>query len=172
MTVKELTTKEYPTFFQGYIESIDQTLKLREGMTETLQPVVDFFSNLTLEQGDLRYAPDKWSIKEVFQHMIDTERIFAYRLLRLGRGDGTPMSGFNQDLFIDRQGVDQKSMLELISEFVTTRRFTISVLGGFSDGDLEFIGTSSGAPLSARAAAFIILGHTNWHLNKIRELYL
>ncbi|NND08967.1 MAG: hypothetical protein HKN87_21555 [Saprospiraceae bacterium] len=67
--------------------------------------------------------------------------------------------------------MDEKSLLALIEEFVVTRQFTISVLNGFSDSHLEFIGTSSGAPLSARAAAFIIIGHANWHLNKIRELY-
>ncbi|NND08966.1 MAG: DinB family protein [Saprospiraceae bacterium] len=94
MTVKEVHANEYAQLFTGYMESVDQTLDLREGMRSTLQPIVDFFSELSEDQGDLRYAADKWSIKEVFQHMIDTERIFVHRLFRLGRRDDTPIEWF------------------------------------------------------------------------------
>jgi hypothetical protein len=146
-------------------------MDLRQGMKKTCTQIIEFFAGLA-DRGDFRYAPEKWSLKEVFQHVVDTERIFAYRLLRLGRGDSTPLSGFDQDIYNLHAEVEKKSMDELIDEFRVTRQHTDGILESLSDRNLRFIGTSSGEALSARAAAFIIIGHAAWHERIIRERYL
>ncbi len=172
MTTRDLSSSEFAPFFVKYIALVDEDIDLRQQMMHSGQDVADFFSGIEHVKGDFRYAVGKWSIKEVFQHMIDTERIFAYRLFRIGRGDDTPLSGFNQDLYNLHAGVEEKSMIHLMEEFKVTREYTQVILEGFSDTNLAYIGTSSGHPLSARAAAFIIIGHAEWHMNKIRDLYL
>ena len=172
MTIKEISPDEYAAFFARYMEAVDVDMELRRGMKMTRQQIIDFFAGLAEDKGDFRYAADKWTIKEVLQHVIDTERILAYRLLRLGRRDQTPISGFNQDIYNIHAGAQEKSMHKLIEEFRLTRQQTESILEGLSDRNLQFIGTSSDEALSARAAAFIIIGHAAWHLRIIRDLYL
>ncbi len=172
MTKKILNANEYHAYFQRYIDQVDLDTSLKQGLRDGLKAVGDFFEQVPQDKSDFAYAEGKWTIKQVFQHIIDTERIFAYRLFRIGRGDKAPLASFNQDIYIEPSHALDKAINELLSEFLATRKFTISLVDSLGEADLAEIGTSSDQPLSARAAGFIILGHVIWHMNIVRERYL
>lgn len=168
----ELTREENNEYYDNYIHQIPEDLSLKDAYQQSISELVEFFSAIPEEKGTYRYAEGKWSIKEVFQHLIDSERIFAYRMFRIGRGDKAALAGFNQDDYIEPSGADAKTMIALIEEFKILRKSTISILNSLGNEDLKHLGTASGMGISARALAFIILGHERWHMKIIRERYL
>ena len=123
-------------------------------------------------QWNSRYAPDKWSLKEVILHIIGTERIFAYRALRIARHDLTPLPGFSQDDYIPYLYADQRSNTSVIEEYNDTRKATISLFRNLPDEAMLFTGTAADFPLTPLSIGFIIAGHEIHHLEIIREKYL
>lgn len=172
MTIKDLKPSEYSPFYKGYLEMIPEEIELIEGFYLGLKNVVDFFNSLPNNKLEYKYADGKWTIKEVFQHIIDTERIFMYRCFRISRHDVRPLSGFEENDYIKPSSANKKSLEALLEEYQAVRLNTIILLKSLSENDLKFIGTANGNNLSARAAAFIILGHELWHLKIIKERYL
>lgn len=172
MTIKDLNKNEFNPFYENYINKLTQNLDLREGFIIGKEKVYDFFNAITEDKLLYKYASDKWTIKEVFQHIIDTERIFIYRCFRISRGDKTSLMGFDQNVYIKPSKANQKSIKQLLDEFVTTRDYSISIINSLSDDDLKTIGISSDSNMSARVAAFIIIGHETWHIDIIKERYL
>lgn len=172
MLKKELQSNEYNEFYKGYIDGISPETSLLEGLEEDEKMILDFFSSIPKEKWTYRYQPEKWSIKEVLQHIIDTERIFMYRFLRIARQDKTPLAGFEQDNYISPSGADSKLIESLLHEFTITRAYTLNLVTSVSNENLVNMGTASNAPVSARACAFILLGHSKWHIKIIKERYL
>ncbi len=127
---------------------------------------------LTDEQALTRYAPGKWSIKESLVHMIDTERIFAYRALRIGRGDQTPLPGFDQDTYVPNSGADARPLTDIWREYDTVRAATLSLFDSFTSDVYDKTGNASGHALSLRALAHMIPGHEAHHINIFRDRYL
>lgn len=119
-----------------------------------------------------RYAPGKWSIREVLGHMIDTERIFAYRALRIARGDQTPLPSFDQDAYIEPARFDERPWPDLHTEFELVRRSNMQMFRGFDRAAWGRRGIASGHELTARAAAYVIAGHELHHMAIVRERYL
>ena len=172
MTKFDLQTTEFDSYFLRYINKVEDKTHLREGFENGLSTVVDFFTSIPEDKLEFRYAPKKWTVKEVLQHLIDTERIFMYRCFRIARRDDTPLTGFDQNIYIEPSGANKKSIEELIFEFEMNRRNSASMLNSLSDENLAYIGNSNGSAMSARAAAFTILGHDIWHMEIIKERYL
>ncbi|WP_425658589.1 DinB family protein [Tenacibaculum ascidiaceicola] len=108
----------------------------------------------------------------MLQHIIDTERIFMYRVLRIARKDITPIEGFDQDIYIKPSSANDKTIEALLEEFKTTRLYSINLLNNISNENLCSIGVANNSPASARACAFILLGHSVWHMDIIKERYL
>lgn len=172
MTRKNLLREDCNEYYDRYIQKVPEDLALQAGFEPAKRSVIEFFSAIPASKWEYRYAEGKWTIKEVFQHLIDVERIFAHRMFRIGRGDKTPLADFNQDIYIAPSRANEKSMESLLAEFNNLRNSTIDLVNTFNELDLTQIGTSSKWPLSARAAGFIILGHELWHMDIIRERYL
>ena len=172
MTNTELNENEYHEYFGRYIYTLSEEITLKEGFQIGEERVLQFFESISEEKMDHTYEEGKWSIKEVLQHIIDVERMFAYRMFRLGRLDNTQLAGFDQNEFMETADVQGKTKAGLLDEYKATRAQSISILKGISDNNLAHIGNSSGHNLSARAAGFIILGHEQWHCNLIKEKYL
>lgn len=120
----------------------------------------------------LRYEPGKWSLREVVGHMIDTERIFAYRALRIARNDRTALPGFEQDDYIAAADFDRCAWTDLIDEFYAVRRSNLAMFRGLTEDAWTRRGIASGNELSVRAAAYIIAGHERHHLGVIRDKYV
>ncbi len=141
-------------------------------MPASLEMAQSFYRALTDAQLDHSYAEGKWTIRESLQHVIDTERIFAYRLFRISRHDKTPLPGFNQDDYVSPARAHLKSKEQLLNEHEVVRRQSIVLLDSLSDSDLNEVGTSSDHPTTGAALAFMILGHEIWHMDIIKEKYL
>ncbi len=172
MTANDLNKAEYNEYYQRYIDKISGTQQLREGFFVGRNLMLDFFNKIPDEKWYYRYGVDKWTIKEVLQHLIDTERVFAYRVFRIARNDKTPLAAFDQNIYIGPSKANTKSETALIKEYETVRENTIVLIDSLSDEDLCTVGISSEAPMSARAAAFTIIGHEIWHMEIIKERYL
>jgi hypothetical protein len=118
-----------------------------------------------------RYAAGKWSVREVLGHVCDTERIFAYRLLRIGRGDETPLAGFDENTYVPAAGFESRSLGDLVEEWTATRDATIALVGGLPADAWSRRGTANGKSVTASALAYIILGHVEHHLEILRDRY-
>ena len=124
------------------------------------------------ESGALfQYAEGKWTIKEVIGHLLDTERVFAYRLLRISRGDATDLPGFDERAYVPEGQFNRRSVLELVSEFTRQRESTLVLVHGIPPDAWTRSGTANGFRTSARALVYIILGHTAHHLALLRDRY-
>ena len=172
MKKQDLKLTEYNEYYQRYVDKVNDNTELKSGFEADKKMVLDFFSSVAKEKLTFRYQPEKWSIKEVLQHIIDTERIFMYRFFRIARKDTVALAGFDQDVYIKPSGADTKSIEELLHEFTVTRLFSINLLNSISEENLSNMGTASNSTVSARACAFILLGHSVWHINIIKERYL
>ena len=113
-----------------------------------------------------------WSVKEVLSHLIDGERIFAYRVLRISRGDETPIEGFEQDGYIENSNANNRPFAELLEEFDLQRRSHLLLLNNLSDEASRRMGTASGLPVSVRALTYIMAGHVTHHMRILNERYL
>ena len=172
MTISDLSFKELDVYYERYINKLDNQLPLLKAFEIGLLETTKFFQEVPEAKLLHRYEIGKWTIKEVFQHLIDTERIFMYRCFRIARRDKTSLAGFNQQTYTAPSGSNEKSMDKLLLEFQCGRRNSITILESLSDNDLAFIGNANESVMSARAAAFVIPGHDIWHMEIIKDLYL
>ena len=172
MIRSQLNPSNYNPYYQVYLDQLDANLDLLQGYQDGKTTMVEFMLNLPEDKRDYAYAEGKWTVKEVIQHTIDTERMFMYRCLRIARGDKTPMAGFNQDDYIAPSNANNKSMEDLIQEYKSTRDFAMNILHSFRAQDLLQVGVASGDTVSAGALAFIVLGHELWHKKVLEERYL
>lgn len=172
MTKSDLNPSEFDNYYLRYIDKLSNKTEIRKGFADGEIALIDFFKSIPKEKWTYRYQPEKWSVKEVFQHLIDTERIFMYRCFRIARRDKTDLAGYDQDIYIKPSEADHKSIESLLTEFTLNRKHSISLLNSLTDEDLSFTGNSSGNAMSARAAAFTVIGHDIWHMEVIQNNYL
>lgn len=171
MNLKRPADHESNDYFKLYINQVpgnDFLQILKEAVIST--PA--FLQSIEKPKWDFRYAEGKWSVKESLIHLIDAERVFGYRALRIARNDKTPLPGFEQDNYIPYYDVENRSPESIIEEFRSARQATIGMFQHFNEAMLDRIGTASGGPLSPRALGFMIAGHEIHHLKIFREKYL
>lgn len=161
---------EYEGDFGHYIGLVPAG-DLLQILADQLEATVGLLNRLTEEQALYRYAPDKWSIKQVIGHMSDTERVMSYRLLRIARGDKTPLPGFDQDVFINGASSDQCSLQLLLEELAAVRHATLALLKGLTAEAWLRQGTASECVFSVRALACVIAGHELHHYKVLQERY-
>lgn len=162
--------EEFAPFYAGYVAEAPEgdilaTLERQGRETAALLRGVDEARALT------RYAPGKWSIKEVIGHLADAERIFAYRALRIGRADQTPLASFEEDAYVAAAGFDARPLAELVAELEAVRAATVALFRGFDAAAWERRGTASGKTISVRALAWIVAGHERHHVRVLGERY-
>ncbi len=161
---------EYAPYYGRYITLVggDVVAALEDQPRETLA----LLYTLSDEQGNYRYAPGKWSIKEMLGHLIDAERVFSCRALRFARDDSTPLPSFEQDDYVRSANFADRRLADLIEEFVCVRRATVWLFRTLSPEAWMRRGVASGNPVSVRAVAFIIAGHELHHQRELQEKYL
>jgi len=170
-TIRRPEPSEYNEYYEKYVSLIDDT-DLLSTLEEQMRETRDLFAGFPEERGSHAYADGKWTVKEVISHLLDGERIFAYRLLRIARGDETPLEGFEQDGYIENSHANERTFNDLLCEFGELRAANLRLMRSMDDADWQRGGTASGSPVTARALAFIMAGHVQHHLNIIRECYL
>lgn len=158
---------EYSKTYIRKVEGFDFIDTLSKSLAKNLAKL----QTLTTAQWNHQYAPDKWTVKEVLIHILDTERIFAYRALRISRNDQLPMQGFEQNDYVHYYEVDNRSVASLLEEYELLRRSTISLFKNMSTEMLDRMGTASGGPFSALALGFMIAGHEIHHWDILEERY-
>jgi hypothetical protein len=162
---------EYAPYFDKYI-SLAPEGEILERLGVQIESTLSLIRGLSAAQGDHRYAPDKWSVKEVIGHLIDTERIFAYRALRFARNDATPLPGFDENAFVANADFGSRSLADLAEEFECTRRSNVYLFKNLDLGASLRRGVSNNNELSVRAIAYIIAGHELHHVGILRTRYL
>ena len=162
---------EYGAYYGRYISLVPPgpiVDQLRGQIVETF----GMLRALPEPRGEHRYAPGKWSIKEVIGHVVDGERVFGYRALRFARGDETPLPGFEQDDYVRNGGFGARTLRHLVDELETVRHGTLLLFEGLDESAMIRRGTASGMPVTVRALAHIIAGHELHHRSVLRERYL
>ena len=134
--------------------------------------VLSFFDSVPVEKLQTAYAQAKWTIKEVFQHLIDTERVFQFRCFCIARGDKTSLPAFNENDYVPASKANSKDIESLIEEFVAVRESFMVLLNSLTNEDLQLVGNVNNKNQSASATAFFVLEHYLWHINIIKERYL
>ena len=162
---------EYAPYFGRYIDQVPDGAIL-DVLASGLRETVALLRSIPEERGDHRYAPDKWSVKEVVGHVIDAERVFAYRALRFARNDATPLPGFEQDDYIPAGRFGARTLRDLADELEAVRQSTLHLFRHLDEPALLRHGVASENPVSVRALAYIIAGHEAHHRKVLREGYL
>lgn len=163
---------EYADYAQSDIDRVAGNDAIA-ALEAQLATTVELFAPLNDSTiGGLTYAPGKWTLKEVLGHLVDDERIFAYRLLRVARGDTTPLSGFDEKLFAATSGAETRPLTDLLDEYTTVRRATLTLLRGLPAEAWTRRGIVNGYEATPRGLAFHIAGHELRHLAAIKKKYL
>lgn len=162
---------EYAPYYEKYTSLVPEG-DVVATLTSQFADTLSFLRSLSEEQAASRYAPDKWSIKEVVGHMLDTERIFGHRAFRFARKDQTALPGFEQDDYVRAGNFDNRSLSDLAEEFELVRRANLCLLRSLDEEAWLRRGIASDNEVSVRALAYILAGHETHHLNVIRERYL
>jgi len=168
----DISKNEYASFYGGYIDLVKSDVTVVEALNQSFSLVLEYFENLSEENANFRYAQDKWSLKEMLLHCIDTERIMVYRALRFSRNDTTELPGFDQDIYVLESEASKKNIAQLIEEYKSVRNATLSLFKGFSTEQLKRTGIANGKRMSVRALGFVISGHELHHLNICKERYI
>ena len=171
MNSNQLSDNEYSQFNATYIKALDN-VDLFEELEISLHDFIKFVQNIPMDKFDYRYAKDKWTIKDIIQHIIDAERIFSYRALRISRNDKTPIQSFEENDYVENTDANSRSIQELLTEFSAVRHSNILMFKSFSEEQLTRMGIASNHPISVRAIGFLIIGHQNHHQRVFQERYL
>jgi len=171
MHVKDLKTTDFSTYHKQYID-LAGDLQLLKLLDHNGTKTIAFFENISEEKMETAYANGKWTIKELLQHIIDTERIFSYRALRFARNDQTLLPGYEQDDYVQPSQANKQSKTDLLADFKNVRMATITLFKSFSKETLLKKGTASSYKTTVAAIGFINVGHANHHINIVKERYL
>jgi len=168
--IERPTETEYAPFYAGYIAKIQSgdVLEILESQSSELRRLA---AAATPEQEVFRYGPGKWSVREVCGHLIDGERIFGYRAFRIGRGDQTPLPGFDENEYVAASGYHERDLTSLVEEFSLVRAGNLAILRNLAGDAWPRVGTANNHPVSVRALAYIMAGHVNHHLGILGAKY-
>lgn len=170
LSIPRPTADEATPYYHGYIAKVSGE-NIGEQLVDQLAEVERLFGALDDTAGLARYAPGKWSIKEILGHLTDTERIMAYRLLRIARGDTTPLPGFDENAYVPAGRFDERPLRALTADFRAVRLSSLALVSGLPSASWSRVGHASGNRISARALAYILVGHVAHHLGVLRERY-
>jgi hypothetical protein len=170
MRIERPAAGEYAPYFERYVGRVPEAdaLPILERQRAEIRAALE---GLPEAKGGYRYAPGKWSIRELLGHVTDTERIFGYRALCIARGETAALPGFEQDPYVANAGHDRWTLAELCEDFDAVRRANLAMLSHLDDTAVRRIGTSSGHATSVRAIAYILAGHARHHLAVLAEKY-
>jgi uncharacterized damage-inducible protein DinB len=163
---------EYAEFYANYISLVKETdvISALQNQSSELRKLLSEIS--AIDRENFRYAEGKWSVKELLGHIIDGERVFSYRALRISRGDKTPLASFEENSYVAGSNFSNSNLADLIEEFTLLRASNVLLFKNLTDEAWLRTGTASDATISVRALAFIMVGHVSHHANILRARYL
>ena len=161
---------EFAPFYAGYVAGVADG-DITKTLAEQGEALLSRLKGLSEAQGGHAYAEGKWTVKDVICHITDAERIFAYRALRIARGDGTPLASFDENAYAAESGANDRPLDTLLGEFAAVRGATLALLRWLPEAAWTRRGTASGKEVSVRALAWIMAGHAMHHANVLKERY-
>jgi uncharacterized damage-inducible protein DinB len=162
---------DYAAYYNTYISKVEGE-NVKEIIAKYSEPLLQFYNSLPEDKADYAYAEGKWTVKELLLHMIDAERIFSYRALRIARKDQTPLPGFDENAYTPVSKATERSLQSLKDEFAAVRKATNILFDTFDEEQLSQTGTASNQPVTANAIGFIVFGHMIHHKQILEERYL
>ena len=169
--MKKSDINKAPCYFDTYINLVDD-IELNDALKESISELDNLDFDAFEKLADYAYAEGKWTIKDIFQHMIDTERIMTYRALRFARNDKTQLSGFDENAFAANVSTKRRSLRSLILELKLVHKSSIALFKSFDKKALQRKGIMYNSEMSVLATGFVIAGHQKHHLKVIKERYL
>jgi uncharacterized damage-inducible protein DinB len=164
-------TTDFPAYFEKYISLVDAG-DLLTAAKKYAEPLRAFYNNLPDNKADYQYAPGKWTLKELLQHVVDTERIMSYRLLRIARHDKTPLASFDENSFAENSLASERSFASIKEEFAALRKATDLLIQSLNESQLSEQGIAGNNPVTANAVGYIIFGHMLHHRKVVEDKYL
>lgn len=171
LIITKPNSDEYPEWFAGEIEMVYYN-DLIAGLEDSFKQTYPFLEKLTLEDLEYRYAPGKWTIKQIWQHVIDVERVLSYRALRYARQDTTVLMGFDENKYAEVSNADARNFNDILFEYAIVRKSTIALLNSFTEEMFMYRGTAGKSTMTVRSVGYLMLGHEIHHVNTIKERYL
>ena len=169
MPVVEL--ERVPGYYHRYIEQVEER-ELVSALINQRKSFVDFLNLIPADKYDYRYAPGKWTLKELLLHLLDAERIFAYRALCIARKDPNSLPGFDEDIYAANSRAENRDWNEMVNEFSLVRQSNEIMFSSFDPEQLESEGIANNKSVYVKALGFIMVGHVNHHTRIIKERYL
>lgn len=164
------TQEEYFEFYRRYVDQVSGDDILAELSAQPAR-IVETLSSVDGAFESYAYAPGKWTVREVLGHITDTERVFSYRALTIGRGDDSPLPAFDENGWAARSNAGSRQLSALLDEFVAVRASTVALYRSFDQEIGKRRGTASGRTVSVRALAWISVGHAEHHLTLLKDRY-
>lgn len=171
MTVSELSDNEYHPYYKNYIDQVED-VNIIEGLEGSFRRTLSFLKEIPSDKLTYQYAEGKWTIKEIVQHLIDSEIIFSYRALRFARNDQVSLPGFDENTYVPASLANNRSLDQLLNHYASVRQSTIALFSSFDKDMLLRVGQASESNMSVRALGFVIIGHETHHCKIIKERYL
>ena len=172
MIISKPKKGEYPEFATLYFNSLPNDLNLTDHLIKNLKSIIELYLSIPNDKYMYRYAEDKWTTKEILLHIIDTERVFAYRALAYARGEKVELPSYHENVYAKNSNANSRTATDLLDELKTVRLSTISLYKSFSHEQFAIVGKTTQSNLSVAATAFFILGHSIHHIQIIREKYI
>jgi len=170
MKIERPKENEYAPFYAGYVARVPETeiLEVLREQPKELKRVAD---SVVPDKESFRYAPDKWSVRELFGHLVDAERFFGHRAFCVSRGDANPLPGFDEKLYVSESSYDSRPLAEMVEDFSLLREANSRLLENLDAAAFSREGVANGAKVTVRALAYIMTGHARHHLAVLRERY-
>ncbi len=162
---------EYAHFYSTYVELVDKT-NIISTLNNQMHEVFTLMNSVPGNKAYFKYAPDKWTLKEVLGHMIETERVFSFRALAISRGEKQEIPGMDQDEYMEGNNYNKRTISNLTNEYLAVRVSTIHLLSSMTKEMISRKGTASGTEVTVRALAFIMAGHVAHHFEILKDRYL
>lgn len=162
---------EYGSYYESYIRRVPEGSDIFALLSQQPDELRALLQHVTDEQANARPAPGEWSVKEVVGHICDAERVFAYRVMRIARGDDTPLTGFNQDDYVRATDFNARSLDDLLEEFTLQRRSNVLCFKPLTESEIMRRGTASNNPFSVRALLYVMIGHVQHHIESLKTDY-
>lgn len=163
-------TPEKPAFYQGYIDLVPEN-DIFLALENNLREIQELIPSIHASKAGYAYGPGKWTVAQALQHVIDAERIFAYRALRIARGDKTPLPGWDENSYAANAPASHRTIVEIAEELYAVRRSTTLLFMSFTDDLWERTGNANGRDIDVLTIAYIVVGHMRHHIKIFRERY-
>ncbi len=170
MKIDRPQENEYASFYAGYVARVPET-DILAALREQPKELKRVAGSVVADKERFRYAPDKWSVREIFGHLVDDERFFGHRAFCVSRGDVNPLPGFDENLYVSQSSYDSRALAELVRDFALLREANSRHLGNLDAAAFSREGVANGAQVTVRALAYVMTGHVRHHFAVLRERY-